>query len=158
MSNDMKTLYIYDKTSGIISYTINNPTPIQVSNLNDKGICTYLGNYGQAIINAYVTLDAVTQEPNGIANIQELDDNLIYSDDAIVGNGTHSISVSGFPPESAVLFHNEPKISIAFISSSTNDSMEISPSFLEGRSDNDKLTFSVVKYGYHSKTFSIPVI
>jgi hypothetical protein len=155
--DNMKTLYIYDKSSGSISYTINNPTPMQISNLNDKGVCTYLGSCGQTSINTYVTLDADTQEPNGIASIQELNNNLIYSDNAIVGNGTHSISVSGFPPQSAVIFSNEPEISsIAFISSSTNDSMEISPSFLEGFSD--KITFSVIKYGHHSKTFSIPII
>jgi hypothetical protein len=157
MSNINKTLYIYDKGSGIISYTINSPTSKQISNLKNKGTSIYLGDYGKTILDNYVTLDANTAEPNGIARIQKLNANLVFSDTKIVGNGSHSISVSGFPFLSAVIIQSKDKVP-PFIPMNANDSIEFSASDFSKNSNENKLTFSVVKYGHLTETISVPII
>ena len=69
----MKTLYAYDKATGKISYTIDNPTPQQISNLKSRGICNHIDSSGLSIIGTYVAVNTVTQQTEGIEKIQDIE-------------------------------------------------------------------------------------
>ena len=55
MSVDVnKTIYVYEKDSGRIQYTIDNAGPEHIRSFNDKGINFYVGNKGSRITGTFV--------------------------------------------------------------------------------------------------------
>ena len=56
----MATAYIFNKKTGMISYTIDNATSEQMINLDARGISFHLDSPGKSIVGTYVRTNTFT--------------------------------------------------------------------------------------------------
>ena len=137
-----QTLYAYDKATGKISYTIDNPNPQQLSNLKSRGICGHIDSSGLSIVGTYVTVNTVTQETTGIAKVSTIEDYIVCTDTEVVANGTHEVVVSNLKVGTAIIIHD-----------SKGDANQISTN-----SKENVIKYTIHEYGHHPKTYHLPIV
>ena len=70
MSN---TLYVYDEKTGRIKYTIDDVSPGQIKNFNEKSdMHFYVGPSGASLAGTYVKKDPGSGNPIGISPIEHM--------------------------------------------------------------------------------------
>jgi hypothetical protein len=153
----MKTLYAYDKATGKISYTVDAPTPKQISNLKSQGIACHLDSSGISIVGTYVTVNAVTQQTEGIAEIQDIEDYIVCSDTKVIANGTHEVIVSNLKVGTAVIIH-DTKGDVTFIPNEFDTTLEFTANQISTNSEENMIKYTIHEYGYNPKTYYLPIV
>ena len=153
----MKTLYAYDKATGKISYTIDNPTPQQISNLKSRGICNHIDSSGLSIIGTYVAVNTVTQQTEGIEKIQDIEDYIVCTDTKVVANGTHEVIVSNLKVGTAVIIH-DTKGDVTFIPNEFDTTLEFTANQISTNSEENMIKYTIHEYGYNPKTYYLPIV
>lgn len=152
-----KTLYVYDKATGYISYTIDNPSPQQLSNINSQGINYHLDSSGHSIVGTYVTVNSVTQQTEGIAKVQDIEDYIVCTDTKVVANGTHEVIVSNLKVGTAVIIHDS-KGDVVFIPNEFDTTLEFTANQMSTNSKENMIKYTIQEYGYNPKTYHLPIV
>ena len=153
-----KTLYVYDKGTGILSYTIDNPTSTQLSNLKSKGISGHVDRPGFSLINTYVTVNTITQETSGIAKIKDIEDYIVCSDNKIIANGTHTVTVSNLHIGSSITIHDNKNGDLNFVPNVFDTTMEFTANQISSNPNENKIKFTIHQYGHNPKSYYIPLV
>jgi hypothetical protein len=152
-----KTLYVYDKATGHISYTIDNPSPQQISNINSQGINYHLDSSGHSIVGTYVTVNAATQQTEGIEKIKDIEDYIVCSDAKVVANGTHEVVVSNLKIGSSVRIHDS-KGDVIFLPSELDTTLEFTANQISTNSKENMIKYTIYEYGHNPKTYYLPIV
>lgn len=152
-----KTAYVYDKATGHISYTIDNPNAKQISNMSSQGINYHIDSSRHSIIGTYVTVNTVTQQTEGIEKIQDIEDYIVCTDTKVVANGTHEVVVSNLKVGTAVIIHDS-KGDVVFIPNEFDTTLEFTANQISTNSKENMIKYTIQEYGYNPKTYHLPIV
>jgi hypothetical protein len=151
------TAYVYDKATGYISYTIDNPNAKQISNMSSQGINYHLDSPGHSIFGTYVTVNTITQQTEGIEKVKDIEDYIVCTDTRVVANGTHEVVVSNLKIGSAVIIH-DTKGDVIFIPDEFDTTLEFTANQISTNSNENMIKYTIHEYGYNPKTYYLPIV
>jgi len=144
-----KTIYAYEPSTGILSYTIDNPTSDHIKNLRDRKITFHIDSPGKFSPSAYVTKNAITGQTESIAPVQHI--NFVQvSNNVLVANGTDVVLVSNLVSGSVLEYDGE-----SFTANNTDNSVEFTANGISANPNENYISFKVSCYGYYSKNYTI---
>ena len=88
-----RTVYVYDKETGKIQYTIDEANDAQIENLKNKNISAFVSTDKYKTVGTYVKMDD-KGVPISIAPVEHMDF-ITVNKSAIVANGTDEAIISG---------------------------------------------------------------
>ena len=149
-----KSLYVYAPETGEVQYTINNPTPSQINDVEFG----HLDVSGLSILEMSVIANTITNQTEMI-KLKDMDSHIIISDSQFVANGTHTIIVSNLEPETTVVFHGDEPSHMAAVELPENISVfEINTHMVNMLSFKEGIKFTIHDPECKSKEYYIPIV
>jgi hypothetical protein len=148
----MATAYIFNKETGIISYTVDNALSSQMVNLDARGVSFHLDLPGKPIVGTYVTKNVFTGHTESIEKIKTID-YVNVSNNVLVANGTDVVKVSNLMIGSTLSCDGQ-----VFVADYTSNSVEFTANGISLEPNKNFIGFTVSHYGYHSKRYLISLI
>lgn len=148
------TVYVYDKGTGRVQYTIEEVNPAQVESFKAKNLSYYIGPPGQRISGTFVKLDANTGTPIGISPFQHMTF-ININKHTIVANGTDEAVITGLLNGMSVDINNEYQYVVDDESGST---LELSCNNYSFIPQHNQMTVYFKKYGYHDSSIKVNVV
>ena len=140
----MKNIYVYDKNTGFLSYSIEGTTPEREESLKRKGT-SYIVAERVSLLNQYVVVDA-NSNPTGLAKIGNFEE--IGSDKlSLIANGTDEMTFSDIPANTTV--------SLNGIKIWTSNSIDTTFSFSVNGYSTSNPVLAFKKYGYQDGKFPV---
>jgi len=149
-----KTIYVYDPSTGKISYTIENAKTENAISLKNRGINFFADTINHKIIGTYVVKHEVTGQPIGIENIKEMT-SVIINKTQVVADGNDTVIIAPLLEGTTV---NISKENFSFVSDLENNSVEITADGYSLDETENVIYVSLSKYGYKNKGFMINII
>ena len=148
-----KSLYVYAPETGEVQYTINNPTPSQINDVEFG----HLDVSGLSILEMSVIANTITNQTEMI-KLKDMDSHaVIMSDSQFVANGTHTIMISNLNPEATLLFRGDV-YTVPIELSETTTVFEINASMVEMLSFNENIKFTILSPKCKPKDYYIPIV
>jgi DNA-directed RNA polymerase beta subunit len=149
-----KTLYVYSPGTGEIQYTIHNPTPSQINEVQFG----HLDDYGLSILEMSVIANTTTNQTE-MVKLKDMEDHVVLSDSQFVANGTHTIIVSNLHPKTNIIFCGRESSHIASFELLENvTAFEINNSMLNAVQCEDAIKFTIYDPGCKPKDYYIPIV
>ena len=148
----MATAYIFNKKTGMISYTIDNATSEQMINLDARGISFHLDSPGKSIVGTYVRTNTFTNYTETIEPIKTIDF-LNVSNNVLVANGTDEVKVSNLMIGTTLTSDGQ-----TFVADYTSNTVEFTANGISADQNKNVIGFTVSHYGYHDKRYVIALI
>ena len=149
-----KTIYVYEKDTGRIQYTIEDAHPAQIQNFNSKGTAFYLGNSGKRITGTFVEKNANTGAPTGISSIQHMTF-ININKHTIVSDGVDEAVISGLLKGVHVNVNNEYSY---VVDDESGPTLELSCNNYSYIPLHNNMTVFFKAYGYHDSQIKINVV
>ena len=149
-----KSLYVYDKNTGKISYTVDSPSDSQISNLRSRGIFSYYGPAGYPIAGSYVEVDETTKVPIGIDKLRKIS-SINISNTFLIANGTDTVLVSNLLSGYTLTV---PSDGFVFVANSTSNTVEFTVNGVSTIPDRNRIIFDISGYGYLSSRYVIQLL
>ena len=148
------TIYVYEKETGKIQYTVEDAQTPQVENFRKKNIPFFATTSKYRTVGTYVQKDANTGNPVSIASIENM--NFISVDKStLVANGTDEVVISGLKPNMLVDINGEGSY---ITSSATGTTLEISANGYSYEPGQNRMSIKFRAYGYHDSQTNIDLI
>ena len=154
VSNMLKTVYIYDKQSGRVQYTIDNVDPNQIRNMNLQDKSFYVGPPNQRLAGTFVKIDPSSGEPIGISPIQHMTF-VNINKHVIVANGTDTAVITGFRKGMSVDINHEHKYTVEDEDDMT---LELSCNNFSYIPQHNEMVVYLKAYGCHDSSVKINVV
>ena len=155
MSVDVnKTIYVYEKDTGRIQYTIDNADPEHIRSFNDKGIDFYIGNKGSRITGTFVKRDSTTGKPIGISPIKHMTF-ININKHTIVADGVDEVVITGLIKGMHVNINNEHSY---VVEDEDDKTLEISCDKFSYLPQHNHMTVYFKAYGHHDSQIKINVV
>ena len=140
-----KTLYAYDKSTGKIKYTIDNPTPAQINSIASRGIDCHVDLAGKSIVGSYVSQNTHTEQTIGVRPIRTM--NVSLSNTTLVANGTDVVTLFDIAPGATVEIPND---NFKFIATESDNSIEFTANGISSVDvSKNYIRFVMSGYGYY---------
>jgi len=131
-----KTLYVYDKTTGRIKYTIDNPTSKQIQHIELQGGGCHVDLRGKALQGSYVVKNPDTGISIGIESLKTINFNISQS--SIVANGTDVAVLSDLHPGATVTGLNDD--AFTFVATEEDNDIEFTANGLSTNSTENQIS------------------
>ena len=148
------TIYVYEKDSGKIQYTVDNAGPEQIKYYLEDNIPFYLGPSGSRLVGTYVKKDDETGEPIGVFPIENMTFIQINKHVA-VANGTDEIVISGLKKGMNVNINKEHSYVVDDESGTT---LELSCNNFSYAPQHNQMRVYFKAYGYHDSVISVQFV
>jgi hypothetical protein len=140
-----KTLYAYDKSTGKIKYTVDNPTAAQAILLRNRGIDCHVDLAGKSIVGSYVSQNTHTEQTIGVRPIRTM--NVSLSNTTLVANGTDVVTLFDISPGVTVQIPND---NFKFIATEFDNSIEFTANGISSIDvSKNYIHFVMSGYGYY---------
>ena len=148
------TIYVYERETGKIQYTVEDAQDHQVENFKKKNIPFFATTGKYRTLGTYVQISSNTGSPTSIAPIENMD--FISVDKTVlVANGTDEVVISGLKPGILVNMNDEG----SYITSPvTGTTLEISANGYSYEPGHNRMTIKFRAYGYHDSQTHINLI
>tara|TARA_R110000824_G_scaffold49838_23_gene139722 strand:+ start:3179 stop:3667 length:489 start_codon:yes stop_codon:yes gene_type:complete len=148
-----RTLYVYDSTSGLIGYTVENVSRAQLTFYENRNIPHFVSETPVNLRGTYVVLD-----DNGafssVAPRQHFSIGVTHGpNNPLIANGTDNIIFSDIPDETEVTVGNP--FNQKYVSDGSDPTLEFTANGISG--SNVNVTVSFRKYGYYPSDHYIPL-
>jgi len=141
----MDNIYVYDRNTGFILYSIDNATPEKIEKLQKKGIAFIVARRA-ALLNQYVV--TANGQPIGFDKIQHQD--IAQDKQGIFADGNDRVVFTGIAPGTAVSVDKQ----FVWTANSTDTSFAFS---VNGFSTTN-YTIRFQKYGYHKAQYQVATL
>ena len=149
-----KTIYVYEKDSGKVQYTIEDANLEQIQSFDSKGVDFYLGPRGARIAGTFVKKDANTGAPIGISPVEHMTF-INITKHTIVADGTDEAVISGLKTGMHVNINNEHSY---VVETEDDKTLEISCNNYSYIPFHNNMTIYFKGYGYHDSQIKINVV
>ena len=146
-----KTIYVYNKDTGQISYTVENAKAENLRILQNRGVSFFIDSVNHNIVGTYVMKDENTETPIGIEKIKEMNFVLMTKNE-IIADG---IDMSIIAPLMNGTTVNIPREDFSFVSDSENNAVELTADGYSLDSTQNIIDVQLSKYGYKNKSFKV---
>lgn len=147
------TIYMYEKESGRIKYTIDNAQPMQVGSLIEKGETFFFGPSGGKLSGTYVKLDN-EGNPSKIVPIEHMTF-ININKHTIVADGEDEAVVSGLRHGMHVNINNEHSY---VVDDESGTSLELTCNNYSYMPQHNEMTVYFKSYGCHDSQIKINMI
>ena len=149
-----ETIYVYDKDTGRIKYTVDEVSPSQIQQFSQRTNDEfYVGRSGQRLAGTYVKKDP-SGKPIGISKIEHMTF-LTINKHTIVANGTDEAVIGGLKTGMTVdIDHGQ----IFKISEDDDKTLEISCNNYSYIPEQNQMAVYFKGYGYHDSVIKIEMI
>jgi len=149
------TIYVYDKNTGRIKYTVDDVSPGQAQRFaqrtNDE---FYVGKTGEKLTGTYVKKDPSSGKPVGIARIEHMTF-LTINKHTIVANGTDEAVIGGLKEGMTVdIDHGQ----VFKVGKDDDKTLEISCNNFSYIPEHNQMAIYFKGYGYHDSVIKIKMI
>ena len=154
ISVDRPTVYLYDKGTGRVQYTIEDVNPAQIQSFKEKNLSYYVGPAGQRISGTFVKVDPSTGNPVGISPFQHMTF-ININKHTIVANGTDEAVISGLPKGMSVNINDEYQYIVDDESGST---LELTCNNYSYLPQHNQMIVYFKQYGHHDSSIKVNVV
>ena len=148
------TIYVYEKATGKIQYTVDDAHEGQIEHFTQKNIPFFASTAKYRTVGTYVKLDANTGIPTSIDPIEHMDF-ISVSKSTLVANGTDEIVISGLKMGMFIDVNGENSY---VTNPETGTTLEISANGYSYDSENNQMTIRFHAYGYHDSQTHIDLV
>lgn len=148
------TIYVYDKDTGKIKYTIDEVHHTQIENFRARGDSFFVGPGGSKISGTFVKKDSVTGEPIGVSPIEHMSF-ININKHTIVANGTDEAVISGLRKGMQVNINNEHSY---IVDDDSGTTLELSCNNYSYVPEHNRMAVYLKGYGCHDSVLKIEVI
>jgi hypothetical protein len=149
-----RTIYVYDKDTGKIQYTVEEANAEQVESFQKKDLSVFVTTKNYKTIGTYVKVDANTHSPQSIEPIQRMDF-ITISKPVLVANGTDEVVISGLKYGMRVEVVGEGSY---MVSPDTGLSLDLSANGYSFDESRNSMTVNFYGYGYHDSKTQVQLI
>ena len=148
------TIYVYEKETGKIQYTVEDAQDHQVENFKKKHIPFFATTGRYKTLGTYVKIDANTGSAISIEPIQYMDF-ISINKSVLVANGTDEVVISGLTPGIFVDVNGEGSYVTSPVSGTTLELSANGYSYVPG---HNRMTIKFRAYGYHDSQTHVDLI
>ena len=149
------TIYVYDKNTGRIKYTVDDVSPGQIQSFSQRTKDEfYVGRSGERLAGTFVKKDPVSGKPIGVAKIEHMTF-LTINKHTIVANGTDEAVIGGLKAGMTVdIDHGQ----IFKVGKDDDKTLEISCNNYSYIPEHNHMSIYFKGYGYHDSVIKIEMI
>jgi len=149
------TIYVYDKDTGKINYTVDAVSPSQIQSFSQRTKDEYyVGKSGGKLAGTYVKKDSASGKPIGISRIEHMTF-LTINKHTIVANGTDEAVISGLKTGMTVdIDHGQ----IFKVKEDDDKTLEMSCNNFSYIPEQNQMAIYFKAYGCHDSVIKINMI
>jgi len=149
------TIYVYDKDTGRIKYTVDDVSPGQIQSFGQRTDDEfYVGKSGERLAGTYVKKDPSSGKPIGVTKIEHMTF-LTINKHTIVANGTDEAVIGGLKAGMTVdIDHGQ----VFTVGKDDDKTLEISCNNYSYIPEHNHMAIYFKAYGYHDSVIKIEMI